>query len=110
MENNQDPQEMPESMMQQKEHEQGKQIGPVIGAIIIITILVIGGLYYWGAELNKQAEPSAEEIAAKVDHSTEALGTQGTSDEIAAIEEDLDLTDLGNLDAELGDIDAELGL
>lgn len=113
MENDQSQQKIAEEMPQEQNTPQGSTLGPVVGTIIIVAVLVIGGLYYWGAQLNKQAivdeTLTGEEIAAEVDTSTEALGVQGTSDEVTAIEDDLDLTDLSDLDAELGNIDAELG-
>lgn len=91
---------------------QEKSFGPLIGIIIIIVLLVIGGLYYWfnldiGTERD---EMTAEEILAEKDLKLEALEQQGTSDEVAAIEEDLAATDLEGLDAELEQIDQELGL
>lgn len=29
-------------------------IGPVVGVIIIVLLLIIGALYFWGAHLNAQ--------------------------------------------------------
>lgn len=46
--------------------------------------------------------------SAPADSATARLQTQGASDELPAIESDLNATDLGGLDAELSDIDAEL--
>lgn len=113
MENDQmDPQQMSNKVPNQQPMEDGKQVGPVIGAVIIVAVLVIGGLYYWGAELDKQTAVdenlTGEQIAAEEDIATQALSEQGTSDEVSAIEDDLNLTDLDDLDAELGNIDAEL--
>lgn len=114
MENDQNQPDMPEEMMKEESPHQNSTLGPVVGTIIIVAVLVIGGLYYWGAQLNKQVAVdetvTGEQIAAEPDASTEALGEQGTSDEVDAIEDDLNLTDLDDLDAELGNIDAELGL
>jgi hypothetical protein len=33
-------------------------VGPAIGVIIIIAVLVIGALYFWGSRLNKEPEQS----------------------------------------------------
>ena len=89
-------------------------IGPAIGTIIIVIILIIGGLYLWGAKLSKESavleEKAPEEILAAPDETFDSLETQGTSDEVSAIEGDLQTTDLDNLDAELQDIEAELGI
>lgn len=32
-----------------------KPIGPMVGTIIIVLLLIIGALYFWGASLNRQA-------------------------------------------------------
>ena len=31
-------------------------VGPTVGIIIILVLLIVGGLYFWGAHLNRQAE------------------------------------------------------
>lgn len=31
-------------------------VGPLVGIIIIVLILVLGGLYFWGERLNAQRE------------------------------------------------------
>lgn len=91
-----------------------KSVGPIIGIAIIVVIIIFGGLYYWGGKINNQelreAQESitAQEILSEQDKSLESLQVQSTSDEIADIETDLDLTDLENLDKELGNIDIEL--
>ncbi len=33
---------------------QKSSAGPVVGTIIIIVLLILGGLYFWGAHLNAQ--------------------------------------------------------
>lgn len=65
-------------------------IGPLIGSIIVIVILVIGAIYFWGDKLNKQ------EIK---DQSPAALSA---SDDAAILERDLQNTpdvraDINNL-------------
>lgn len=101
MEETQTPEEMP---------TEEKSTGAIIGAIIVVVLLVIGGLYFLGQKMaGEKVLPTPEEIAAEPDTTTEALQTQGTSDEIDAIEADLG-ADLGDLDAEMANIEAELGL
>ncbi len=29
-------------------------VGPMIGTTIIVILLIVGGLYFWGARLNKE--------------------------------------------------------
>jgi hypothetical protein len=108
--NNQNPSHMEnmsnDNMMPE---EDKKQTGSLIGIIIIILIIVIGGFYFWGQKLDEVSiEPTAEEILAEEDVLSEALETQGTSDELTDIEADLESTNLDDLDAELSDIDLEL--
>jgi len=84
-------------------------IGPLVGIIIIVAVLIIGGLYFWGAKLAKdeQHNMTAEEIANQEDPQMEALTQQSSSDDLSAIEADVSATDLDNLDKELGNIDTE---
>ncbi len=88
-----------------------KSTGPIIGSIIIVVIIILGGLYFWGQQLtNKDLEltgPDANEIAAQEDSVLNDLSAQGTSDELADIENDLDTTDLDGLDDELDNIDLD---
>ena len=38
-------------------HEKQSGIGPVVGIVIILLLLAFGGLYFWGASMNREAEP-----------------------------------------------------
>ena len=95
-----------------------KPIGSIIAVVIIIAILVIGGLYYWGKKINDigtnnntvNQNITAEEIAKQPDESLNKLKTQGTSDKPAAIEADLNSTNIKGLDTDIGKINAELGI
>ncbi len=71
------------------ENNNGGSTGLIIGAIVIIAIIILGGLYFWG----QRADDS--------DAVTDTINTPNTSDEAAAIEADLNVTDIENLDAEL---------
>ena len=73
-------------------------------ALLIVALLAAAWFYYYGSVSGPQgtSAPGAGDAA------TTELQTQGSSDDIAAIESDLNATDLGGLDAELGDIEAEL--
>jgi len=85
--------------------------GPTIGIVIIVAILVLGGLYFWGktlVELDRDEAPTAEEIRGQEDPQKQALETQSNSDDISAIEGDVEATDFSQIDAELSDIEAEL--
>lgn len=86
-----------------------KPVGPIIGVIIIVLVLTLGGLYFYGDQLNrKNSAMTPEEIQNTPDDSTMKLQEQSGSDETASIEADLNATDLENLDKELQDIEGQL--
>lgn len=83
-------------------------IGPIVGVIIIVLVLALGGLYFWGKELAQQDSlESTNDIVNTPDSSTESLKSQGSSDELSSIETDISATNFSDLDKELRDIDAE---
>jgi len=69
-----------------------KSIGPIVGIIVIIILLVLGALYVWGGKLSK-AEPAAAPAAAL----ESAPAELSNSDDVGALESDLMNTDL-NID------------
>jgi hypothetical protein len=71
-------------------------VGPIIGIIILLAIVILGGLYFWG-------ERSVEEVESDpaADAAVESINTQSTSDDVNSIEADLDATEIENLDAEI---------
>lgn len=92
-------------------------IGPIVGAIVVIFILAAGGLYFWGAQLNRNGDPvpyipSDETVPAAGDSdTTSGLPPQSSSDEATAIAADLEAmnfnqfesqteTDVQNFDSE----------
>ena len=97
----------------QTNEKRSKSIGSIIGLAIIMVILIFGGLYYWGAQINKQQtqeqldNTTAEMIENQPDAALEQLQAQNESDEISDIEIDLNDTVLEGLDQELENIDVE---
>ena len=87
-----------------------KSMGPMLGIVIIVILLVLGGFYFWGTQIKDRSqvedktEMTAQEIANQEDTALERLESQSTSDEIDDIEAELDATDTENLDSELVDI------
>ncbi len=119
-EQNESPQEVPveevaaESSMNQETNPEAlsvegdkKSLGPVVGVIVIVGVLILGGFYYWTSSV-EEVTITAEEIVAQEDEAVMILEKQGTSDEVVDIEGDLTVTDLEGLDAELADIEKEL--
>lgn len=73
----------------------------LIVTIVIVLIVIAFGLYFWRNAILPSSNKSADEI--------NTLKQQGTSDNVASIEKDLQATDLNSLDKEVPVIDAELG-
>lgn len=71
-----------------------------LAIVVIIVLAVLAYFVYFMRIANREpAEPIVNQ-----------LESQGTSDEVSAIEQDLSGTSLGGLDSELTDIDKELGI
>ena len=87
--------------------ENKSSIGSIIGTIIVIAIIILGGLYFWGkrideARLQKDLV-SGENTQVEADENMEAntIKSVNSSDDYSSIEADLNSTNLDNLDAEL---------
>lgn len=106
----------PTGMPMGEEHH--SSLGPVVGSIVIVLIIVLGGLYLYGDKIGTKQEQlpttetskeiTPEEISAQADNSISTLQQQGGTDAISEIESDLSATDLNALDAELSNINSEL--
>lgn len=79
-----------------------KSVGPTIGLVIVVILIILGGIYFWNQQQNKDSDSMAVENEAMM------IKEQGTSNEVSSIEADLNATNLDNLDQELGNIDADL--
>lgn len=88
------PQTQTPPSMQPIQPMKQKSIGPVIGIVIIVIVLIIGALYFWGARLNRQAPVEAQPLS--------------SSDIIADISADLSATAINGIDADLDAMEAEL--
>lgn len=71
--------------------EKSGSMGTLVAAVVILTIIVVGALYFWNQRANSEVN----------DEVLESITTQNSSDDTASIEADLDATDLENLDNEL---------
>ena len=74
----------------------------------LAAIAVVAGWYYYTYYSSGPAAPTLGVPRSAVDTATNQLLQQGTSDDPAAIEQDLLSTDLTGLDKELSDIDTAL--
>lgn len=96
--------------------------GIIIAILALLLVSILAGMYYWFSQLTNQprtttlptpverptAEENNEPESTTAEAAVETQAALSTSDEIAAIEADIEATDLDSLDAELNAIDAEL--
>ena len=75
-----------------------KKVGPIIGALIIILVLVIAGLYFFGQKLNKE-NPQIQSTV------TDTSDNTAGSIEAKVMYVDNEQTIQTDLDKELQDID-----
>jgi hypothetical protein len=76
---------------------QESSTGPAIAIIIVLAMIILGGFYFWG-ERSKSTDTTLE---TNPEEMISTIETQSTSDESSSIEEDLNNTELDNIDAEL---------
>ncbi len=81
-----------------QEHKTGST-GPFVGIVIIVLVLILGGLYFWGSYLNEQDALNASESA--IEESSADGDIAGPADEPDRIESDLDSFDAAAFDASL---------
>ncbi len=91
----------PNMMMQEPKKS---AVGPVIGLIIILAIIIIGSLYFWGKRVddqtqNTQVQPVQNETFVEGDIQLQQLEVQSSSDDLNSINADLNATNFGNIDA-----------
>ena len=100
--------------------KQTSRLGVILGMLIVFLILLLGGLYLWGASMQESSididygthrptiEQNNEPESATADAHAQALETVSTSNEIEAIEADIESTHIQGIDQEIEVIDAEL--
>ena len=81
-----------------------KQTGSIIGSIIVIIVIIVGGLYFWGTKSDDVPEvpPTDLEPTEEVpmaDPIGDALRKAAESDDLNAIEADLNATNIDNIDS-----------
>lgn len=93
-----------------------------LGSILflgVVLLAILAGLFYWyqlsnqvpvatPAPMRPSVEQNAEPETPTATAQTDSFGAMSTSDEITAIEADIESTNLDSLDSELGQIDATL--
>ena len=111
---------MPERGLAPEVTEHHNRVGLILGLLIVLLVLILGGLYLWYSAAfapTPIAQPEGERFVPEMpnepemqnaDAEVQKLNTVSTSNEIEAIEADIESTDLEQMDAELNSIDAEL--
>lgn len=84
-----------------EKNSEAKSTGPVIGSVIIILVLIIGALYFWGAKLNKEQNQTPGELMEAYDPTLTELEGQNSSDDMESIRSDLEASQFDDIDAEL---------
>lgn len=75
-------------------------VGPIIATIIILAVIVLGGLYFWGQRAsNSTDQETATSTVEGADVSS--IEEQNNSDDASSIEADLNSTNIDELDAEI---------
>lgn len=64
--------------------------GSVVATIVILAVLIVGAVYFWG----QRTEMSEQEAL-------DSINAQNQSDDTASIEADLDATDVDSVDYDL---------
>lgn len=88
------------------DQENKSSIGSIIGTIVIIAIIILGGLYFWGKRV-EEAKIRQNLVTDQTSQSTATMNeaavikTITNSDELGSIEADLNNTKLDNLGAEV---------
>lgn len=101
----------PMANMQNNIHENKSSIGSIIGTIIVIAVIILGGLYFWGKRIDEakiQQESAIQQAQMDNTPSTtqnvseaNSISNVSSSDEINSLEAELNATNLNGLDAEL---------
>ncbi len=87
------------------EPQQKSSVGSIIGTIIIIAIIILGGLYFWGKRIeeSKETESLVNETSQIESEEMEATAIKSvtTSDDLGSIEADLQNTNFDDMKPEL---------
>ncbi len=104
---------MPPGTVIEKHHS---HLGPILGILVIVLVLILTGLYIWGGFLSNEVNTVPTETpiinnepeTPRAEADQTILETLSPSDDMSAIEADINSTNLDSLDSELTTIDVEL--
>ncbi|MEY2664352.1 MAG: hypothetical protein RIT04_160 [Candidatus Parcubacteria bacterium] len=83
-------------------NNQNKKVGPIIGALIIVILIVIAALYTWERRLNSAATPADQAAIETTDQTASASNAVqlSTSDDVDSLTKDLNATEQADAAAE----------
>lgn len=84
-----------------------KSVGPVIGLIIILALILLGGIYFYSTRSDNTPIPVEQDggIGATPETTdTAAIESQSTSDDTSSIEADLETTNMDSLDSDFKEL------
>ncbi len=86
---NQFPPQAPQPGAPLQPHSE-KKVGPIVGALIIIIILVIAALWFFGSKLNTDAPVESAPVVQQND--TQMQASAASADDVNSLQADLDAT------------------
>lgn len=57
------------------EEEKRTSVGPIIGIILILAIIIIGGLYFWGKRIQEDVPVPEQNDLEEIENDLEATST-----------------------------------
>ncbi len=104
---NQNPnQNIPTNIPTQMPVQNKSSLGSILGTIIIIGIIILGGLYFWGkrieeSKLNQNLVSQSTDETPQVQDEASVIKSVSSGDDFQSIQADLDNTNTSNLDKEV---------
>ena len=82
--------------------------GPVIAIIIVLAMVVLGGVYFWGERQNT-LEPNTETATSAINESNveevaSIIESQSTSDDATSMQSDLENTNIDSIGSDLNNL------
>ena len=86
-------------------------VGPIAGATIVIILLIAGGLYFWGAKLNRQntvpyipgddtVQDYSQPVGELQSDTSAGLPPQSSSDDTSSIEADFNAMNIDQMNSQ----------
>lgn len=100
-----------EAKINTHQEDEGPGLGPAIGTIIIVAVLVLGAFYLWGQKVSpgpQEQNPTNQQSQQQGDAIAAEYRDVATSTELDSIERDLQDTNLQQLGSELESLSREL--